>query len=296
MKGFGTDEKAIIAILGNRTTEERQKLKTIYKTMHGKDLVKELKSELGGKVRYLVKLLMMESHERDAFCLFKSMKGIGTDDAVLVEIMCSRSNSDIAKISEVYKTFHNKTLEKAIESDTSSRFRKLLISLSTGSRDESLKLDPSKAAQDAVTLKRAGEDKWGTDEAQFNSIFALRSFAQLKITFEEYERHSKYKSMEDAIKGEFSGDIQQGLRAIVEMAKNPPGYFAHRLHKSMDGMGTDEQTLSRVVAARCDVDMVEIKKAFHQMYGKPLGKMIKGDTSGDYEKLLLALIGGVETF
>jgi hypothetical protein len=41
---------------------------------------------------------------------------------------------------------------------------------------------------------------------------------------------------------------------------------------------------------------VEIKKAFHQMYGKPLGKMIKGDTSGDYEKLLLTLIGGVETF
>lgn len=51
--------------------------------------------------RYLVKLLMMESHERDAYCLFKSMKGIGTDDAVLVEIMCSRSNSEIAKISEV---------------------------------------------------------------------------------------------------------------------------------------------------------------------------------------------------
>ena len=81
-----------------------------------------------------------------------------------------------------------------------------------------------------------------------------------------------------------------------QVAKNKPAYFAKRLFKAMDGMGTDDENLCRIVATRCDVDMVEIKQAFHQMYDKPLGKMIKGDTSGAYEKMLLALIGGTETF
>ena len=36
--------------------------------------------------------------------------------------------------------------------------------------------------------------------------------------------------------------------------------------------------------------MVQIKQEFHKAYkGQTLGSFIKGDTSGDYKKLLLAL-------
>ena len=39
------------------------------------------------------------------------------------------------------------------------------------------------------------------------------------------------------------------------------------------------------------IDMVEIKAKFMEMYQKTLGKFIDGDCSGDYKKILLALVG-----
>jgi annexin A7/11 len=37
--------------------------------------------------------------------------------------------------------------------------------------------------------------------------------------------------------------------------------------------------------------LVEVKKAFLERYHKTLYKMIEGDTSGDYRRLLLAIVG-----
>ena len=38
------------------------------------------------------------------------------------------------------------------------------------------------------------------------------------------------------------------------------------------------------------VDLVEVKRAFLDRYHKTLYKMIEGDTSGDYRKLLQAIV------
>ena len=58
------------------------------------------------------------------------------------------------------------------------------------------------------------------------------------------------------------------------MIRGKPAYFAKALYKSMKGLGTDDDTLVRVVASRCEVDMVQIKEAFKYEYGKTLGKFI----------------------
>lgn len=39
------------------------------------------------------------------------------------------------------------------------------------------------------------------------------------------------------------------------------------------------------------IDLVQIKQVFSQMYQKTLASMISSDTSGDYRRLLLAIVG-----
>ena len=48
MRGFGTDEAAIIEIIANRSSNQRQDIKFYYKQSFGRDLIEDLKDELGG--------------------------------------------------------------------------------------------------------------------------------------------------------------------------------------------------------------------------------------------------------
>lgn len=50
--------------------------------------------------------------------------------------------------------------------------------------------------------------------------------------------------------------------------------FAKVLHKSMKGLGTDDESLLRVIVSRCEVDMVQIKDAFQRDFKQSLGEFI----------------------
>lgn len=82
-----------------------------------------------------------------------------------------------------------------------------------------------------------------------------------------------------------------GMSYIFRCLNNKADFFAHQLHDAMEGLGTNDQKLIRLIITRCEIDMVEIKGAFQRMFGKSLKSFIKGDCSGDYKHALYALIG-----
>lgn len=51
--GWGTDESAIIAIMGHRNATQRQQIRQIYEDMYEEDLIKRLESELSGNFEVL---------------------------------------------------------------------------------------------------------------------------------------------------------------------------------------------------------------------------------------------------
>uniref|UniRef100_A0A8C6UXV7 Annexin n=1 Tax=Neogobius melanostomus TaxID=47308 RepID=A0A8C6UXV7_9GOBI len=267
MKGFGTDEQAIIDLLGSRSSKQRVACLKAFKTAYGKDLIKDLNSELSGDFRKLVMAMMKTPTQLDAYEIKNAIKGAGTDEACLIEILSSRSNAEIKEISRVYKEENKKKMEDAITSDTSGHFRRLLISLAQGNRDEREHVDVSLAQQDAQALYAAGENKLGTDESKFNAILCARSKSHLRA-------------------------VTQLFSFPVKCIKNTPGYFAERLYKSMKGAGTKDTTLIRIMVSRSEVDLLDIRKEYVKNYGKSLYTHISGDTSGDYKKLLLKLCGG----
>ncbi|XP_078055572.1 annexin A4-like isoform X2 [Mustelus asterias] len=290
MKGFGTDEQAIIDVLTHRSNKQRQQIVLSFKTAYGKDLIKELKSELSGNFEKAVLALLKSSTLYDATELKEAIKGAGTDEECLIEILASRSNAEVHAINSGYKAEFKKTLEQDIKSDTSGHFERLLVSLVQGNRDESEQVDITLVKKDAQDLYNAGEGRMGTDESKFNAILCARNRSHLKAVFEEYRQVCKY-DIEKTICREMSGNLERGMLAVVKCLRNTPAYFAERLYKSMKGLGTDDKTLIRIMVSRCEVDMLDIRAEFKRMYGKSLYSFISDDTSGDYKKLLLQLCG-----
>ncbi|XP_048369170.1 annexin A4 [Sphaerodactylus townsendi] len=291
MKGLGTDEDAITDIVAKRTSAQRQQIIIAYKSTIGRDLIADLKSELSGNFERTIVGLMTPSTLYDVQELKNAMKGAGTDEGCMIEILASRTNEEIRRIIDTYKHQYGCTLDKDIVSDTSSMLRRVLVSLATGNRDDSRYVDEGLAQQDAQCLYEAGENRWGTDEAQFMTILCSRNPNHLLKVFENYKTLSG-KDITDSIKSEMSGDLEDALLAIVKCIRNKRSYFAERLYKSMKGFGTDDNTLIRIMVSRCEIDMIAIKAEFKRMYGKSLYSFIKGDTSGDYRKALLILCGG----
>jgi len=93
------------------------------------------------------------------------------------------------------------------------------------------------------------------------------------------------------MKSEMSGELLNGLLAIVKTVHNRPRYFSERLHLAMKGLGTDDEALIRIIVSRCEIDLANIKYEYEKDHGKTLLSVVKGETSGDYRRALLTLIG-----
>ncbi|XP_047533256.1 annexin B10 isoform X4 [Vanessa atalanta] len=295
MKGFGTDEQTIIDILTSRSNVQRQAISQAFTHEYGRDIIEDLKSELGGHFEDVIIALMLPPAEYLCRELNNCMEGLGTDEQVLVEILCTRTKPEIAEIVDTYERLYNRPLAEHMCSETSGDFRRLLTLIVTsvrqGARDEEAGVDGARAVEAAQQLYDAGEAKWGTDEEIFNKILAHESFAQLRLIFEEYKNISG-RTIEQAIKAEIDGELKEALSAIVECVENAPAWFAQRLRGSMQGAGTDDKVLVRVVATRAELDLGAIKREYERLYDKTLESDIsQGETSGDYKRALVALLG-----
>ncbi|KAK2098203.1 Annexin A11 [Saguinus oedipus] len=140
-------------------------------------------------------------------------------------------------------------------------------------------------------LYAAGENHLGTDESKFNAVLCSQSRAHLVAVFNEYQRMTG-RDIEKSICREMSGDLEQGMLAVVKCLKNTPAFFVERLNKAMKGARTKDRTLIRIMVSCSETDLLDIRSEYKRMYGKLLYHDISGDTSGDYRKILLKICGG----
>ncbi|KAM9447010.1 annexin A1a [Clarias gariepinus] len=293
IKTKGVDEDTIINVLVKRTNDQRQQIKAAYQKSTGKALDIALKSALDGELEGVVLALLTAPAKYDAQHLKHAMKGLGTDEDTLIEILASRSNKEIRDIKVTYKEQFKTDLESDIKSDTGGPFRDCLLALCKAARSEDKTVQMDLADKDARDLYEAGEKRKGTDCAVFINILTSRSAPQLRKAFECYSKYSKV-DVAKAIDLELKGDIENLLTAVVKCAGSKPGYFAERLNLAMRGSGYKAKILTRVMVSRSEIDMVQIKSEYKKKYGKTLYQDILDDTKGDYEKILLALCGSNE--
>jgi predicted transcriptional regulator len=293
MKGMGTDEKAIIKILTTRNNSQVQQIRKAFEKLYNKDLMKAIKDETTGKFESACVNLLWTRTEFDAKELHDAISGMGTNEDTIIEILCTRTSSELAAIMKAYEAMYKNTLEKDVKGDTSGDFEKVLVAILQCKRPVNGKIDYDAAKKDAEALYKAGEGKMGTDEKLFIQIFTGRAYNQIGEIAHQYEQLGK-KTLNAAIDSEFNGSIQKALQTICMYGKDPAGYWADQLKITMKGMGTDENKLMRIFISRSEIDLRSVRDVFGDRYGKgkTLIDWVKSDLSGDFENIIVGLLLG----
>lgn len=292
IKTKGVDEQTIIDILTRRSYPQRREIAFEYERLAKKDLMTALKGALSGSLEALMLGLMRSTTQYDAFELKNSMKGLGTDEEALIELVCSRSSVEMMEIKRVYREMFKKELEKDVAGDTSGNFAKLLLALLQTKRDDpSNVVDYEKIDNDARSLYEAGVKRKGTDVLTWVGIMSQRSVPHLQKVFERYKSYSPY-DMKESIRKEVKGDLEKSFLTLVECFENRQLYFANRLNEAMKTKGAKEKVLTRIMVSRCEVDLMKIRTEFKRQHKRSLYQTIAEHTKGDYQKALLSLCGG----
>ncbi|CAN6542732.1 unnamed protein product [Malus baccata var. baccata] len=288
-KGWGTNEDLVISILGHRNAAQRKAIRKTYADAYGEDLLKELEKELTSDFERIVLLWTLDPAERDAFLANEATKKWTKCNQVLAEIACSRSAHELLLARQAYHARYKKSLEEDVAHHTTGDFRKLLVPLVSSYRYEGDEVNLALAKSEAKLLHEKISDKAYNDD-DIIRILATRSKAQINATLNHYKNEFGNDINKD-LKADPKDEYLAILRATIKCLVCPEKYFEKSLRLAINKRGTDEGALTRVVATRAEVDMMIIKDLYHKRNSVPLDQAIKKDTTGDYEKMLLALVG-----
>ncbi|CAI9742922.1 annexin A4-like [Octopus vulgaris] len=255
--GLGTNDAKVIELLSRYNYNQRQEMMLAYDKKYNKAMVSDVAADLSFRYKDTAVALLTEPVLYDVKELRKAMKGLGTDETTLIEIIFSRDPERMAAIKQRYSVEYEVSLEEDISGDCSGHFRHLLLSQVSGTREQTRKedVDLGLAQQDATSLYKAGEGKLGTDEKKFNAVLAGRSFPHLFQVMKFY-REKVGHDLEHAIRSETSGDLRDAYLAIAAMARGTPTLFAQHLYKYTKGLGTNDSNLIRVIVSRCETETV----------------------------------------
>ncbi|KAK8586694.1 hypothetical protein V6N12_021223 [Hibiscus sabdariffa] len=288
-EGWGTNEQLIIDILAHRKAAQRNLIRKTYHEAYGKDLLRSLDEELSSDFERAVVLFTLDPAERDAYLANQSTKRFTSSNWVIMEIACTRSSHELFNVRKAYQALYQKSLEEDVAHHTKGDYRKLLVPLVSAFRYEGEEVNMSLAKAEAKILRDKISDKEYSDEEVIR-IVTTRSRAQLNATLDHYNTAFGNFFNKD-LKADGDDEFLKLLRAAVKCLTVPEKYFEKVLRQAINKVGTDEWALTRVVTTRAEVDMVRIKEEYQRKNSATLEKAIARDTSGDYEKMLLALIG-----
>ncbi|CZT41927.1 related to annexin XIV [Rhynchosporium secalis] len=292
MKGIGTNEKALIAVLADKDPLQTAVLQRVYQERHTKNLINEVKSEVSGYFEDGLTAIIRGPLAQDVMLLLQATDGPGTKELVLNDVLLGRSNADMRAIKEAYTRTYRRSLEADIKADLSMKTeRHFLMVLGATRNEESSPVIPQQIDQDVLEIYKATEGKMGTDELLVCQILTQRSNAQIAAIAHTYKQ--KYqRDLEVVIKKEFSGHMESALLYQLRTGVDKAMRDAVLLEETMSGIGTKDNLLvNRVIRAHWDRNhMNQVKGAYKARYRTDLARRIKGETSGDYERLMIACI------
>ncbi|CAL0308650.1 unnamed protein product [Lupinus luteus] len=288
-KGWGADNKAIIAILGHRNVSQRQEIRKAYEELFQEDLIKRLESEISGDFEKAVYRWMLEPADRDAVLANVAIRNGNKDYHAVVEIACVLSAEELLAMRHAYHNRYKRSLEEDVAANTTGNLRQLLVGLVSIFRYEGDEVNARLAQTEANILHESVKEKKGNYEEVIR-ILTTRSKTQLVATFNRY-RDEHAISISKKLLDQTSDDFHKALHTAIRCINDHKKYYEKVLRQAIKKFGTDEDGLSRVVVTRAEKDLKDIKGLYYKRNSVHLEDAVAKDISGDYKKFILTLLG-----
>ncbi|KAG6601138.1 annexin-like protein RJ4 [Cucurbita moschata] len=290
-KGWGTDEKAIVAVLGYRNAGQRRQIRIAYEQLFEEDLVKRFESELSGHLERAVYRWILDPEDRDAVLAHVALRKPNEDFAVIVELSCIYSPEEFLAVRRAYQHRYKRSLEEDVAANTHDEFRKLLVGLVSAYRYNGQEIDARLAKSEAGILEKAIKEKTFHHEDVIR-ILTTRSKAQLIATFNSYKDANGISISKQLGQDRAANEFTEALRTVIRCINDPVKYYEKVVRNAIKKVGkSDEDALTRVVVTRAEKDLRLIKEAYHKRNSVTLDDAVSKETSGDYKHFILALLG-----
>lgn len=224
--------------------------------------------------------------EKDATKLREAVRGLGTDEKTIINILSCRRNKQRQQIKNVYKQCYGRDLKEDLEADTSGDFGKLVSAL----------MVPPKT-YDCINL-RASVQGIGTNEISLSEIMCSRDNHEMRQIRAQYKNLYKIE-LEDDLKADTSGNYQRLLVSLCNADRDETTEVNLRraeedakiLYDSGEGrMGTDESAFNLVFAKRSYAQLRATFSEYYRLGSKDIVESIKSEFSGDIRDALLAIV------
>ena len=278
--------------LMSTTNYERQIIAEEYKQKFSKTVFEEINAKISNKdTKNIVTLMFYNYYELDARIIHKALKEGKRNEKPIIEIFASRPSWFLQIVNDEYKRIYGITLKEELAQEKKSDFITFLQCILVTPRLKTNFIKNEKQAGDVVQdIISKGLKKYGTDVELFKNLFVKNSRDDLIYICREFKVMDKKKrNLYDAVDDTVPKTTKELIKAIIYAVVLPSHYFAHLLKKSIVGLGTDEETLNRVLVERQEIDMDFIRSYYKLETKRELVDDIKGDTSGVYQQITVKI-------
>ncbi|KAL5191096.1 Annexin-like protein RJ4 [Glycine soja] len=170
--------------------------------------------------------------------------------------------------------------------------KELLVGLVSSFRYGGSEINAKLAQSEADALHEAIKNKNKSND-EIIRILTTRSKTQLVATFNRY-RDDHGIAITKKLSDEGSDEFHKAANLAISCINDHKKYYEKVLRNAMEHLGTAEDALTRVIVTRAEKDLKEIKEVYYKRNSVHLEHAVAKETSGDYKKFLLSLMGKEE--
>ncbi len=217
-----------------------------------------------------------------------AIEGLGTDEDTVFRVLRQNRGSEGLRLS--YRALTSRSLESDLRGDLSGDDLDYALRLYFG--HDSAEWDAAKRLKDAIHGA-------GTDEATVFEVLRSRTSEDSRTSLRSAYSDIAGSSLRSDIQGDFSGDeLREAMLAYEVGPLTPDLEDAIQLRDAMSGLGTNEETVYRVLEARESPAALDATKAAYlELTGRTLEADVQADFADDEAELNRALqLLGLGTF